>query len=316
MVRLNFSYLVFSGGGQKGNAFIGALKALEMAAGGMQQLQQQVRGCAGSSYGAMMALAFCAHSSIDSLENFQLAVSMEDLVDRISVTDVYKKCGLIPKEYITEHLHQMMAICVPELSQTVTFKQLLQTTNKVLKVVVSDLTRGDIAVFDVDSSPDMSVVDAVSISMSLPFLVHPTRLPDGRWYTDGGLYCNFPIHLFPANEVLGIRVTSKNTLPDDFNISNFVPSIAASTLDYHEANALRGLSPEYADRVITISLPPCSLWQLIFADVSVRRQYMATGFVSTIMYIFFVLIFVGTGSTSASTNNKRSDGTYLRAFIL
>ena len=70
-----------------------------------------------------------------------------------------------------------------------------------LHIVASNLPQRRAEVFSADATPQTPVADAVRISMSIPFFFEALRY-DGRHfgqgdiYMDGGLYDNFPTHLF------------------------------------------------------------------------------------------------------------------------
>ena len=62
--------------------------------------------------------------------------------------------------------------------------------------------------FSVDTHPEMSVFDAVCISMSIPLLCTSTLIDD-VYYSDGGIYEKVPITPFidkPDKEILGIEL--------------------------------------------------------------------------------------------------------------
>lgn len=80
MAQYPFKNLVFKGGGVKGIAYVGALKALENAG-----ILPEITGFAGTSAGAITAaLASCKISS-DALNTFLSSTNYNDFKDKGSV---------------------------------------------------------------------------------------------------------------------------------------------------------------------------------------------------------------------------------------
>jgi predicted acylesterase/phospholipase RssA len=64
-----------------------------------------------------------------------------------------------------------------------------------LKIVATDVDRGELEIFDADSTPDVVVAEAVAASVAIPLVFRPATIPSlrpGR-FADGGLVANFPI---------------------------------------------------------------------------------------------------------------------------
>lgn len=77
----------------------------------------------------------------------------------------------------------------PELQ----FKELFVTGTK--------LSDASLKVFSADTDPNMSIVDAVRITMSFPFGFEPV-LYQGEYYADGGIADNYPMQIFDQDKYL------------------------------------------------------------------------------------------------------------------
>lgn len=64
-----------------------------------------------------------------------------------------------------------------------------------LKIVVTDVDKGSVEVFDADSTPDVVVAEAVAASIAIPLIFQPAEIPSFRTgrFADGGLVANFPV---------------------------------------------------------------------------------------------------------------------------
>ena len=158
-------------------------------------------------------------------------------------------------------------------------------TNKTLKIVVSNLSTGSIEILDHCNTPDVLVVDAVAMSMNVPFLFQPFSY-GGQWYTDGGLYNNFPVTLFPADSVLGLWVKGKHTLPDPFSFQEYAACITMNTMEFYEEQIVKLISPRYQERIITITCPSHTLLEMINADKDTKKKYICIGAESTVGFLF------------------------------
>lgn len=81
-----------------------------------------------------------------------------------------------------------------------------------LRVMVSNMTDGRLAVISPRSHPEMLVADAVYMSASVPALFQPhIREGDETMYRDGGIYKDFPVDIDynPALPRLGHLITSR-----------------------------------------------------------------------------------------------------------
>jgi NTE family protein len=68
-------------------------------------------------------------------------------------------------------------------------------------ILFSNLSRHQAEIFSAETTPDMAVANAARMSMSISLFFESLRLnghqfDDGDYYVDGGLYNNYPVHIF------------------------------------------------------------------------------------------------------------------------
>jgi len=170
--------LVLGGGGIKGFAHIGVLRALEE-----HGIKPAVY--AGTSIGAMMAAATVAGLSADELARRAEALRRRDLF-RINHFGMLMDRMKSRSIYLEEPLRTLTASVVPEGD----FDSLSQR----LLVNTVDLERGTQIVWGLPGLRDVSVRDAVYASCALPGFFPPGRV-DGRICVDGGVIDNLPAHI-------------------------------------------------------------------------------------------------------------------------
>lgn len=167
--------LVLGGGGLKGFAHIGAIRALRE-----RGIRPSV--LAGSSIGALIAAAYAGGTTVDELEEYALGVTKRD-VFRLDHMHMVTKRMLAPSLYLGGPLERVVRGIVP----AGTFRDLRTP----LLVNTVDLERAMPVVFGLPGLTDVEVADAVCASCSLPGFF-PPRAVGGRTCADGGIIDNLP----------------------------------------------------------------------------------------------------------------------------
>ena len=123
-----------------------------------------------------------------------------------------------------------------------TFKELFDLTKKKLIIIGTNYTKNTEEIFSVDLTPDMSIVTAVRISISIPLIFTPV-LYNSDYYIDGGIKNNFPYNHCDHEKTIGINIIRKhvnNKLIDIFNIFKITLSMILlnSRLIYNNSNII------------------------------------------------------------------------------
>ena len=118
----------------------------------------------------------------------------------------------------------------------ITFIDIAKRLGKNLVITVSNLTKEKTEYFSVDTVPDMSVLLALRISCSIPFVFTPVSYNDNM-YVDGGLYQNFPIKYFSGptmKDIIGINILAKDyqNTNDFMSYSIFILQSILSKISY------------------------------------------------------------------------------------
>jgi NTE family protein len=187
--------LVLGGGGLKGFAHIGLLRALQ---------ERGIRPAlvAGTSIGALIAAAFASGMPVAEMERRALALTKKDLF-RIDRLHILTKRMLSPSLYLAGPLDALVRDIVPDR----TFRSL----EIPLLVNTVDLERGAQVIWGLPGLQDVSVADAVYASCALPGFF-PPRVIDGRTCVDGGVMDNLPnaIAVQGMDAVIGVDVGSSS----------------------------------------------------------------------------------------------------------
>jgi NTE family protein len=222
MQKYPFKNLVFKGGGMKALAYHGVLKVLES-----EQILPQIECVAGTSAGSLLATLLCFRTSVDQVIEIYKTVDYEKItrsrneiipdkqktsrlklnleINRLlggvdSIQRFVGNYGWYSNEYPYQWLQEVIANYCSGNGRA-TFRQFHQAGYRELYIAATNITRHQVTIFSNDTTPEVSVADAVLMSSSIPFLFEAIRFDGkeigaGDYYADGGLLFNYPLHIF------------------------------------------------------------------------------------------------------------------------
>ena len=233
---MNITHLCLGGGGIKSNAYIGALKALEE-----YNIIKNLKCISASSSGAMMGLFIVLGYTFKELNELCIEFDFNYLKKEVEKLDTLIECftktfGIDNGENIIKFFK--IIIKKKGFDENINFLNLFKKTNIEFIITGSCLTTHSVDYFNYKNFPDMLIIDAIRITMSIPFIYNLCSFKDKK-YVDGGMLDNFPIHLFrniPKNNVLGLSTSTsiKNKKIIDFPsyIFNIIESIKKNFKKY------------------------------------------------------------------------------------
>jgi predicted acylesterase/phospholipase RssA len=193
---------------------IGALKVLENELVHVEEIS-------GSSAGAIITLFLAMGMTVDEIITTSLSIDVKQLM-KIRIRSFYNKFGFVDIEPIRKKL---VDVC----GSDPTFKEIN------LKIYISAfcLNTSQTVYFSKDTHPDMKVIDAVCMSMAVPFIFACGKY-DGYTYVDGGTIEQYPLTPFidkKPYEITCIKIKSNNIFQENIdNPKQFVESLILSTL--------------------------------------------------------------------------------------
>jgi NTE family protein len=211
--------LVLGGGGLKGFAHIGVLRALAE-----RGISPDIY--AGTSIGALISAAHIAGTTVEELAARAEALRKRDLF-RINHMGMLLERMRSPSIYLEEPLRDLVSRAVPE----VTFAEL----PKRLLVNTVDLDRGARVVWGLPGLEEVSVRDAIYASCALPGFFPPGRVAE-RMCIDGGVVDNLPVSVASnfADLVVAVDVGSSDQSRSDAAGSGFAGTyMRAATMMMH-----------------------------------------------------------------------------------
>lgn len=261
---------VFSGGGLKGFALVGAYQVLEAESFRFKRV-------AGTSAGAILAAFIAAGYSGKEIQTMLEELDVPSLLDPrktffpfpfMKWVNVYNHLGLYKgKELEKWFFHRLAAKGV------YTFGDLPRDS---LKLVASDLTNGRIIVlpddlhkYDIDAN-NFSVACALRMSCGIPFFFEPVTLKTGKGESiivDGGVLSNFPLWIFDDKEgrkvrpILGLKLSRRREEQCPHEIKNGLNLFEALFSTMKDAHDERYISRRHERDIIFIPVEDYSATQ-------------------------------------------------------
>ena len=186
-------YLIIGPAAMGYYAFLGFLKSKEKELDEIEEIS-------GSSAGSILALFLSVGLSIDEIIDFSMDLDVPEFV-KLNIGCFFNKFGFVDMDPIRSKL---IECC----KGNPTFKEL----KKKIYISTFCLNTATTHYFSVDTHPDMYVIDAVCMSMCIPFIFAAGQY-NGFTYVDGGMIELFPYEPFrnkKPHEVLCIILKNYN----------------------------------------------------------------------------------------------------------
>ncbi len=276
---------VFSGGGLKGFALVGAYQVLE-------EKGYQFKRVAGTSAGAILASFIAAGYTAKEIEG------LLDELDATSLLDPRKNFFPIPfMKWI--RLYWRLGMYQGKALEKWLFEKLAHKgiysfgdiPSGTLKFVASDLTNGKIIVLPDDlaeygvTPESFPVARALRMSCGIPFFFEPVKMKVGTGDTiivDGGVLSNFPMWLFDGEvgrrerPLVGLKLSRNKEEIAGHDISNALQLFEALFSTMRNAHDDRYISREHEKDIVFIPVDGFSATQFELEDEK-KKELMEIG---------------------------------------
>ena len=156
----------------------------------------EIEEISGASAGAMIGLLLSTEKDINEINRFIFNIDFKKYY-KFSMKNFIKKYGFINLSSIKEEIIEF-------LGANPKFKDL----KKKLIVAVFNISYSKTEYLSVDTHPEMRVLDAVTASMSIPFIFTSKKI-NSSYYIDGGIFDRIPVGPFlgkSKEEVIAIQL--------------------------------------------------------------------------------------------------------------
>jgi len=174
------------GGGVNSISHVGCLEELEN-----RSLLTHIKEWMGISAGAFTAMSMAVGYTVAEMKDFNLRFDYSVVSDPDEasgwILNMGYDTGTRLKRLVKSILHQK------GFEDTVTFKQLQEKTDRVLRVFATNLNTGQMMTFDPIKTSEYLVLNAVVASMLIPGYFQPFECPEsGHLLCDGAVITNYP----------------------------------------------------------------------------------------------------------------------------
>lgn len=194
-----FTNLVFEGGGVKGIAYCGALEILENK-GILKNISRVAGTSAGAITAGLLAVGFDNNEIFTLLKNTSFSSFMDSKWGFIrDAIGLFSKFGWYKGKKFQQWFEQQVEKKTG--NKNFTFRDLQEVVSnqksgfKELAVAGTNLSTQTTEIFSWEKTPEISIANAIRISMSIPLFFYVVNYKNYR-YVDGGLYYNYPIDIF------------------------------------------------------------------------------------------------------------------------
>ena len=284
---------VFSGGGLKGFALVGAYQVLEAE-------NFRFKRVAGTSAGAILAAFIAAGYSGNEIQTMLEELDVPSLLDPrrtilpfpfMKWVNVYHHLGLYKGKALEKWFFQKLSA-----KGVYTFGDLPRDS---LKLVASDLTNGrmivlpdDLQKYDIDAK-NFSVASALRMSCGIPFFFEPVTLKTGKGdsvIVDGGVLSNFPLWVFDDREgrkgrpIIGLKLSRRREEQRPHEIKNGLNLFEALFSTMKDAHDERYISRRHERDIIFIPVDDYSATQFDL-DAETKETLLEIGRNRTIQFL-------------------------------
>ncbi len=227
--------LCLGGGGIKGISYLGALIYLqEEKYLDFENINNFVGTSVGSVISFFLNLGFNFYELKDFVNQFDFkSVTLDINCNRFLSEygmDKGDKIVMILKTFLKEKLDV----------DDITFLELNQKTNKDLKIIATNYTKSKCEIFSHTETPDVSVILAIRMSISIPLVFTPVLFND-CYYVDGGITSNLGLFCCDKDTTLGIGIDNISVTHNLTSIQEYLWNLSSILLDSNTNNSLRFL---------------------------------------------------------------------------
>jgi len=223
--------ICLSGGGVKGISYISALSFLEKE----NYINfNNILNLVGTSSGSIICFFLSIGYTLKELEDFVLQFDFKKLEPDVN-------CNIFLSEYgIDDGIKIMTTIktfLIEKLDRVdITFKELYKLKNKNLQIFTTNFTLARSEIFSYETTPDVSILLAIRMSICVPFLFTPVQY-NNCYYVDGGITYNFGLNYCNNSSTIGLAITNKK-INDLDSFHSYFTGLCSIALDSISLNSI------------------------------------------------------------------------------
>ena len=245
--------IIFTGGGLKGWAYIGTIRALNELVD-ICNIEHVIA----TSIGSVFALFYISQIKWDYLLDFIINLDFKEVLD-IDIDNILTTQSLLEGKKFYLLIKRLMSI---NLDPDITFMELYNKTKILYTVNSFNISKCECDYFNYQNTPDIKVLDAIMASCSIP-LLFPSYNINNNYYYDGGLINNCAFQLVDELEtiIFELNINSENTQNNKNNklmellisVLNFIQNKVASNANINNYILVNLVNDKYKDDLFNIN---------------------------------------------------------------
>jgi predicted acylesterase/phospholipase RssA len=248
--------IIISGGGGKSFAFIGLLQQLEL---------DSVTNFTGVSSGSIIIYLLSIGYTPFELEQLALNLDLAQFMGNPSIANIFDKLAISDNLQIKLVLQTLTNYKLNK--DSITFLEHFNITNKTIHIGLTCLSTASYSIFNKINTPGINIIDAILASCAIPG-IFPSVNINNKYYCDGGIFNNFPIHIYDNELENTIGIIFEKKKKDKFN--NIFEYITYAYLLPSDSKQLNQFE-KYNKHIIIIKDHNLPLIQFNFTKASIKN---------------------------------------------
>lgn len=217
-----FTELVISGASTNFMAILGALECLQE-----HSYLQQITRFVGTSIGSVICLLLAIGYTPQFIQQVTLQCNFDEFheITCDNVLSFFDNLGIISGDKIIRLIGSFLQ--QKQVPPDITFSQFRDRFHKSLFITTWCLHDKDSVCMSHRNHPDMEILLAIRMSISIPFLFKPVTWL-GKMYVDGAMFDNYPVRFAKKKHSIGIHVDILTEIKQPIDITNYINVIVRS----------------------------------------------------------------------------------------
>jgi predicted acylesterase/phospholipase RssA len=211
--------VVFTGGGLRGWAYIGTIRALNES-----KKFNKIEQVAGVSIGSLFGLMYLLKVPWETLLDYAMNLDYNDVID-MDLDNLLINQSLMSGIKFMDHIKEFIAL---KIDPEITFIELKKHSKVLFTTLALNVNDSKVDYFNYQLTPDIKVADAIRASCSLPGIL-PSYSINGKNYFDGGICNNTPLEFLTENDTIAFDICLKER--GNNNTGNKIADLLNSMMD-------------------------------------------------------------------------------------
>ena len=230
-----------------------------------------LKGIYASSAGAIIAVLLCMHVSVEDMLDYFIHRPWHKWF-KIDVTQFMKNRGIVSSSIFVDLLSPFFML--HDIPLDINLKDFYEKTNIDLHIFTTSVKELKAVDLNHCTFPNLSVIQAVSMSASVPLLFTPVLYED-EYYIDGGMLTHCPVSPYPEQSLV---IMIDNVQPSTFDSAfEFIQHLIVKSFNIVCSNIERPIGKHvFCFDSAKYGIDPV-LWEKVLTDEAFRKEMIDIG---------------------------------------